>query len=393
MGRLAPLLIFLPLLAAASAPVQPAGIPLETQLRQARAEQSAAEAEAARLEQISAKAIGEAARLRAEQAASAQNIEAAEARITAADTQLRLASSYVAAHRRRLAEEQRPVASLLAGLAIMAQRPPLLSIAGQNSADDLVKVRILLNSTLPVIRSRTAKLSAQLTQGQRLEQVATAARAELVQSRRGLVNRRRQFAALEQRAMRMASASGGQALSAGDVAIAAGENLERLRGSASGNRSALALAAALANAEPAPARPVGPEGPRLAPPFAYRLPAAAPVTEGLDAVNASGVRSRGLTLATFRGAPVTSPAQGLVKFAGPFRDYDGILIIDHGHGWMSLIVNVATDLKPGKRVAADQPVGRALGPIAVELSQNGRRISPALIAGSSPTLSNPGEGR
>jgi septal ring factor EnvC (AmiA/AmiB activator) len=244
-----------------------------------------------------------------------------------------------------------------------------------------------------VIRSRTAKLSAQLTQGQRLEQVATAARAELVQSRRGLVNRRRQFAALEQRALRMASASGGQALSAGDVAIAAGENLERLRGSASGNRSALALAAALANAEPAPARPVGPDGQRPAPPFAYQLPASAAVTEGLDAVNASGVRSRGLTLATFRGAPVTSPAQGLVKFAGPFRDYDGILIIDHGHGWMSLIVNVATDLKPGERVAADQPVGRALGPIAVELSQNGRRISPALIAGSSPTLSNPGEGR
>jgi septal ring factor EnvC (AmiA/AmiB activator) len=393
MRRLAPLLISLPLLAAASAPVQPAGVPLEAQLRQARAEQSAAEAEAARLEQISAKAIGEAARLRAEQAASAQNIEAAEARITAADTQLRLASAYVAAHRQRLAEEQRPVASLLAGLAIMAQRPPLLSIAGQNGADELVKVRILLDSTLPVIRSRTAKLSAQLTQGQHLEQAASAARAELVRSRRDLVEKRQQFALLEQRALQMAGASGGQALNAGDVAIAAGENLERLRGSASGNRSALALAAALANAEPAPARPVGAEGPQPAPPFAYRLPASAAVTEGLDAVNASGVRSRGLTLATFRGAPVTSPAQGLVKFAGPFRDYDGILIIDHGHGWMSLIVNVATDLKPGERVAADQPVGRALGPIAVELSQNGRRISPALIAGSSQTLSNPGEGR
>ena len=317
MRRLAPLLIFLPLLAAASAPVQPAGVPLETQLQQARAEQSAAETEAARLERVSSQAIGEAARLRAEQAASAQNIEAAEARITAADTQLRLASAYVAAHRQRLAEEQQPVASLLAGLAIMAQRPPLLSIAGQNGADDLVKVRILLDSTLPVIRSRTAKLSAQLTQGQRLEQAAAAARAELVHSRRDLVNKRQRFAALEQRALQMAGASGGQALSAGDVAIAAGENLERLRGSASGNRAALALAAVLASAEPAPARPVVAEGPRLAPPFGYELPAAAPVTEGLDAVNDSGVRSRGLTLATFRGAPITSPADGLIRFAVP----------------------------------------------------------------------------
>ena len=231
MRRLAPVLIALPLLAAASAPVQPAGVPLDTELQQARAEQSAAEAEAAKLERVAAQAQGEAERLRAEQAAAAQNIEAAEARITAADTQLRLASAYVAAHRQRLAEEQQPVASLLAGLAVMAQRPPLLAIANQGSTDDLVKVRILLDSTIPVIRRRTASLSAQLSEGQRLEEAAATARAELVQSRELLVGRRQQFAALEQRALQMAAASGGQALGAGDVAIAAGEDVERLRGS------------------------------------------------------------------------------------------------------------------------------------------------------------------
>ena len=85
MRRIAPVLIALPLLAAASAPVQPAGIPLDTALQQARAEQSAAEAEATKLERVAAQAQGEAERLRAEQAAAAQNIEAAEARITAAD--------------------------------------------------------------------------------------------------------------------------------------------------------------------------------------------------------------------------------------------------------------------------------------------------------------------
>ena len=31
-----------------------------------------------------------------------------------------------------------------------------------------------------------------------------------------------------------------------------------------------------------------------------------------------------------------------MSFSGPFRDYDGVLIIDHGGGWMSLIVNVAS---------------------------------------------------
>jgi septal ring factor EnvC (AmiA/AmiB activator) len=85
--------------------------------------------------------------------------------------------------------------------------------------------------------------------------------------------------------------------------------------------------------------------------------------------------------------PVTAPADGVVKFSGPFGDYDGVLIIDHGRGWLSLIVNVASSLHAGERVQLGQDVGRALGPLQVELSQNGRRISPALIAGSSQSLS------
>jgi hypothetical protein len=68
------------------------------------------------------------------------------------------------------------------------------------------------------------------------------------------------------------------------------------------------------------------------------------------------------------------------------------VIIDHGRGWMSLIVNVATPLKASAKVRMGEPLGRALGAIGVELSQNGRRVSPALIAGSSPTLSNAAKG-
>ena len=38
-----------------------------------------------------------------------------------------------------------------------------------------------------------------------------------------------------------------------------------------------------------------------------------------------------------------------------------ILIIDHGGGWMSLIVNVSSQLKPGDKVRLGDPLGRALG--------------------------------
>jgi septal ring factor EnvC (AmiA/AmiB activator) len=140
------------------------GESLDSQLKAARAEQAAAEAETSRLDGIAAKARNEADRLHAQQAAAAQAIEAAEARITSADTRLRLASAYVAAHREQLVAEQRPASLLLAGLAVMARRPPLLALAGGGSTDELVKVRILLDSTLPAIRARAGRISAELEQ-------------------------------------------------------------------------------------------------------------------------------------------------------------------------------------------------------------------------------------
>jgi septal ring factor EnvC (AmiA/AmiB activator) len=389
--RAAIALLLCPLLAA-SALAQAGGDNLDTQLKAARAEQAAAETETARLEKVAAKAQNQADRLRARQIAAAQAIEAAEARITSADAQARLASAYIAAHRRQLVDEQRPVSLLLAGLAVMARRPPLLALADGGSTDELVKVRILLDSTLPAIRARTARISSELSEGQRLQQAALDARAEMTRSRGDLVARREQYDALEQRALQQAVAVGGRALASGDVALAVGEETERLQGARSAQRSSAALAAVLASEQPAPLRPSPPEGSAPRPPFAYELPAIASVTDGLGAVNSSGMRSRGLTLATNRGAAVTAPADGVIRFSGPFRDYDGVVIIDHGGGWISLLVNVSSTLQPGRKVRLGGPVGQALGPLLVELSQNGRRISPALIAGSSQTLSKAGKG-
>ena len=391
MVRTAILLLLCPLLAG-SALAQGGGQPLDGALKAAETEQAAAEAQTAKLEKIAAQAKGQADRLHAQQVAAVQGIEAAEARISAANARLQLASAYVAAHRQQLAAEQQPVSSLLAGLATMARQPPLLALASRGGTDELVKVRLLLDSTLPAIRSRTSALAAQLALGQRLQQAALAARGELARSRDNLLRKRREFAALEQKAIQQALASGGRALSTGDVAMAAGEDVERLRGAEASSQSIRAVAGRLAGDDAAPPSPFAPEGPALRPPFAYQLPASAPVSEGLASVDASGVRSRGLTLATGRGMPVTAPAGGVVKFAGPFRHYDGVLIIDHGGGWLSLIVNVASTFRPGDKVSLGQDIGRALGPLQVELSQNGRRISPAIIAGSSQSLSKDPKG-
>jgi len=393
MRLIAALAVVPALMLSASGPAQSPGESLDQALARAKVEQSAAEARAATLDQAVKRARDDATRLHARQSAAAQEIEAAEARITVADTELRLASASAYAQRARLAREQWPAAALLAGLAMMARRPPLLAVAGGLSSDELVKVRILLDSTLPAIRRRSAGLAAELERSQQLEQAAVDARAGLERSRAALVDRKQGFAELERKATEQALAAGGAALGASDTALAATEDIEQLQADAATGRSARALGELLAATAPAPPRPVAAQGPIPRAPFDYRLPANADVSDGLGSVSDSGVRSRGLTLATSRGVPLAAPAGGTVRFSGPFQNYDGVLIIDHGGDWMSLIVNLSSPLKAGDRVSGGAPIGRALGPIEVDLSQNGRRLSPALIAGSSAALSNTGKGR
>src|SRR6476659_11301549 len=169
MVRISIVLLLCPLLVG-SALAQSGGQPLDAPLRAALAEQASAEAQTEKLQRAAEQATDEADRLHAQQAAAAQAIDAAEARIGAANARLQLASAYVASHRQQLAAEQQPVSSLLAGLATMARRPPLLVLASRGGTDELVKVRLLLDSTLPMIRARTSRLSAELQQGERLKQ-------------------------------------------------------------------------------------------------------------------------------------------------------------------------------------------------------------------------------
>jgi murein hydrolase activator len=382
------LALAIPLLAlvAASEPVQPPGFPVELTARRALAEAEAAEAEVAKLQKIADQAKDEAQRIGAKRAAAAEAISAAEARISAADANARLIGARIQLRRQRLQREAAPATALLGGLAVMSQRPPLLAILDKGSTREFVRVRLLLGTTLPAIRARTATLRAELDRGRKLQQQARRARADLLDSRDGLARRKQEFAELESKAVLLAQQRGGEALGAGDIALARGEQAAQLVGEAERGRQAREIAAELSRLPAPPVRPGTPSA-RQEAPLEYILPVQAPIVEGLGSVAANGVRSRGLTLATSRGASIDAPASGTIRFSGPFRSYDAVVIIDHGGGWMSLLLNVASSLKAGEKVELGQPLGRAIGRIGVELSRNGRHVSPALIAGSSETLS------
>jgi septal ring factor EnvC (AmiA/AmiB activator) len=388
--RLALLIAASPLLlAAASAPVTSEAEPVDSALARARTEARDAEADVRRLEQAASKARGEAAKLAAERQAAAAAISAAEARISAADAELLLIRARVAQRAEQLARRQAPLAALLAGIVSMGRRPPLLGVADSSSLGEFVRVRALLDTTLPVIRARSAALSAELADSRRLQASAAAARSRVAEARGELEKRQKHFAELEAKAAERAAALGADAVGAGDVLVASTESEARLLGDGARRRAEIRLAVELGGLPPAPARPWAAKA--AVPPLIYQLPLAAPLTGGFGSVSDTGIRARGLTLQAYRGAEVRVPADGTIAFAGPFRRHDGVVIIDHGKGWMSLLTGVRPERRKGERVRAGDMLGRALGPVSVELSTNGRPVSAALIAGSSVLLSNKGK--
>ncbi len=387
--RRALLLATLPLLlAAASAPVGSEAEPIDVELKRARQEAQAAEADMRRLEQAASKARDEASRLAAERQAAAASIAASEAEISAADAQLRLAEAQVAMRAARLAERQAPLAALLAGIVSMGRRPPLLSAADSSSVGEFIRIRALLDTTLPVIRARTTALSGELADSRRAHASARQARATLNDAKQELERRQQRFAGLEAKAIERAARLGAGAVGAADVLVASTEIETQALSAAQRRSHALKLAADLGGLPPSPTRPgSAKDGP---PPLLYRLPITARLSEGVGAVSETGIRSRGLTFDAVRGDLVTVPADGTIVFAGPFRRHDGVVIIDHGRGWMTLMTGVRPERRKGEKVRVGEPLGRALGSMTVELSTNGTPVSAALIASSSQMVSNNG---
>ena len=368
-----------PALLSASAPTDRA--------TQARREAQAAEREVQRLEAAAASASDEADRLRNAQGAAAAAILAAEAKITAAEANEAQLARLLRARQLLLSREQRPAALLLAGLVQMSRRPPLLALADGGSVDEFVRVRALIDTTMPEVRRRSAALAGQVEESRRLAVAARAAREELAKNRKELRSAQQRFAALEREAIARAGTLGEEALAAGDVALSSAERAAELQRNSAGSRSTARMAAALAELDAAPPRPGTTSG-QIAAPLAYQLPVSGRVLVGLSEVSPNGVRSRGLRLEASRGAPVLAPADGHIAFAGPFRTREGVVIIDHGGGWMTLLTEVRTTAKVGDRVAKGEPLGRALDDVTVELSRNGRPQPAALIARSSHLLSN-----
>ena len=349
-----------------------------------------AAAAAARADALARRAAGErdaADRARIEEASLAARVSAAAAELVAAKARAGLVDQMLAAHRARLGGAQAPVARLLAALQSLARRPTVVAIAQPGSVDDLVHVRAVLGSTLPLVRARTAAARADVARMRSLQTSAAQAAAALAQTRAKLEADRVALAMLEARHRQRSRALGRGAMGESDRALALGEQARDLVDRMTEEGSAAATAIDLAAIDGPRPRPIAAASvvPR-APHGVYRLAVRGRLVTGFDELSASGVRSRGLTFAVAPGAAVVAPAGGVVRYAGRFRAYGMVVIVDHGDGWTSLVSGLGDSaVKVGEPVAMGAPIGRAAAGedprVTVELRRRGRPVDMAMLVG------------
>jgi len=367
----------------------------QSALKAARRQSEEARERSERLERRAAMARDEADQARRRAAAMAARIQQAEADIQAAQARIAIIARLQRAQAARLAARQEPVVRLTAALQMMAQRPLALALVQPGSISDAIHMRAVLGQILPVVRERTAGLRAELDRSRALRATAEQAAASLAQSQQDLKQRQAALQTLESRKRLAAQDYRANAGLESDRALALGERardivdlMDKLE-EAGDLRDQLA---ALPGPLPRPARPdqalaPAPERPRgaiAAPP--YRLPVVGQLVTGMGEISQSGIRSRGLTIATRPEALAVAPTAGRIAFAGPYRGYGQIVIIDHGGGWTTLITGLLRlNAAVGDSLRQGDPIGNA-GPghpsITVELRRNGRPVDIVPLLGS-----------
>lgn len=379
----------------------PADLPeARSALREAQVAARAAQARSALLQRRAAAARNAAERAAREVAALAAQVQLAEASIRAAEARLELARREYGALREELGREQQPIVHLTGALQQFSRRPLVLSVLQPGSVGDLVHLRALLDGALPRIEERTADLRARLARARQLREEARSAADALRGEQADLIARRRKLAATEAR----------QRLASREAEIGADREAERALALAEEARDLDALVGELRRAgvlrrrlaalpgpalrparpedgaPPAPPAAALPELPTSAPPAPYLLPVTGRTVLGFGASPSPGAASsRGLTLAPRPGAQVVAPAAGRVAFAGPYRGYGRIVIIEHEGGWTSLVTGLArTEVAVGERLVAGAPLGvapAASPEVTLELRREGEPVNPLRFAG------------
>jgi septal ring factor EnvC (AmiA/AmiB activator) len=335
------------------------------QLESLRAEQKQAADREAKLRK-EVEALGEDRRkLNDALIGTASRIRGDEEKIGATEMRLKALEGNERELRKSLEGRRAIIVEILAALQRMGYRPPPALLVSPEDALLSVHTAMLLGNVLPKVRGEAEKLGADLSELARVRSAIAAERDGLARDLEALsAERQRMSLLIEERQKKQVETE--KALEAErQRAIALARQADGLKDLiAKLGQDAAASAPAQAPREAGTNIAALKDPGRLAPAVAFDsakgalpLPINGVKIRDFGAPDGLGGTEKGLWIASRAGAQVTAPCDGWVVYAGPFRSYGQLLILNAGGGYHVLLAGmerISVDL--GQFVLTGEPV-------------------------------------
>ncbi len=275
-----------------------------------------------------------------------------------------------------LLKRRKQFSHVLMALERLARYPPEAMISQPLSPSDTVRSAILLRAAVPAIESKARDLRSEIASLGSARREISVRRAEMAKASAGLKEQRRRLDML------LASKKRNLNRVIAKRKLAA-RKVRRLA------RQAKNLRELMARLEAERKFREGKEGKNKANGSVrgfrgnFPQPAVGKIVMMYGQATESGMTHKGISIETMPGGQVVATHRGRVVFAGPFRGYGQLLIIEHGQGYHSLLAGMGRiDSVIGQMVTGGEPVGIMGDPdngrpvLYLELRRNGKPINP-----------------
>jgi murein hydrolase activator len=293
------------------------------------------------------------------------NIDATQARLKPLDEREHM-------FRTSLDERREVIVEILAALQRMGRQPPPALVVRPEDALQAVRTAIMLGAVVPEMRAEADALSSDLAELVKLRKDIDAENAQLTSNLQELSREQLRLNMLIDERQKKEDATAqeldAQKQRAADLAHQV-DNLKDLIGKLEQNldsntRQARISARSIEEDATRPDLAALKDPGRLAPAVAFeanrghlRLPVNGSRIREFGGSDGAGGTQKGVSIATHSGAEITAPCDGWVVYAGPFRSYGQLLILNAGGGYHVLLAGmerISVDL--GQFVLTGEPV-------------------------------------
>ncbi|MFZ1065436.1 MAG: peptidoglycan DD-metalloendopeptidase family protein [Pseudolabrys sp.] len=317
---------------------------------------------------------------------TAGRLRGVESRVVAAQERLKPLDDNEHGIRKSLDGRRAVIGEVLAALQRIGRRPPPALIASPEDALQSVRTAMVLGAVLPEMRHEVEALANDLSALLAVRKKIDAERDQLKTEVAALDGERARMTALVDERQKQISdrekALDAERARAGNLARDVDNLKDLIAKLEQGLDPAARDAREAARSDSRPALSAFRDPGRLAPAVAFAslrgqvpIPVNGVKMKDFGAPDSSGGAEKGVSIATRAGAQVTAPADGWVVYAGPFRSYGQLLILNVGGGYHVLLAGmerISVDL--GQFVLTGEPVA---------VMGNGSHIAAVLATGSS----------